>query len=390
MDTSKQFCPNPICSARGKMGEATITIHDKQRRRYRCKVCKKTFSERRGTMFEGLRKPIELIVIVITLLAYGCPVQAIVQAFKLDERTVAEWRDRAGHHCQQVHKAIVEQEKLDLVHVQADEIRVKGRKMVAWMGLAMMVPTRLWLAGTVRLSRDKGLADALLQQVRRTAKLLRSLLVVTDGWSAYPGSIARAFREKIKTTRLSGQSTRGRVWPDLHIGTVVKRTEKKRVGEITRTMAHGLLERAEHLLARSRGGDVLNTAFIERLNGTFRERLASLTRKSRHAASRLHALETGMYLIGVTYNFCIVHQELSKEKHWDKACTPAMASGLADHVWSFGELLSYKVAPAPWIAPRRRGRPPKQTNLSAKQQHTSSRVRPLLRLRQGVLCPTTV
>lgn len=84
---------------------------------------------------------------------------------------------------------------------------------------------------------------------------------------------------------------------------------------ITRTMAHGLLERAEQLLANSRGGAVLNTAFIERLNGTFRERLASLTRKSRHAASRLHALQTGMYLIGSTYNFCIVHQELSKEKH---------------------------------------------------------------------------
>jgi len=42
-------------------------------------------------MFEGLRKPIELIIIVITLLSYRCPVQAIVQAFGLDERTVAEW-----------------------------------------------------------------------------------------------------------------------------------------------------------------------------------------------------------------------------------------------------------------------------------------------------------
>jgi len=53
-------------------------------------------------MFEGLRKPMELITIVVTLLAYGCPVQAIVHAFGLDERTVAEWRDRAGQHCQRV------------------------------------------------------------------------------------------------------------------------------------------------------------------------------------------------------------------------------------------------------------------------------------------------
>ncbi len=71
-------------------------------------------------MFEGLRKPVELIVIVVTLLAYGCPVQAIVHAFGLDERTVAAWRDRAGVHCHKGHQAIIEQGQLDLMHVQAD------------------------------------------------------------------------------------------------------------------------------------------------------------------------------------------------------------------------------------------------------------------------------
>jgi hypothetical protein len=68
-------------------------------------------------MFEGLRKPMELIVIVVTLLSYGCPVQAIVPAFGLDERTVASWRDRAGSHCEQVHHAFIETGKLDLVRV---------------------------------------------------------------------------------------------------------------------------------------------------------------------------------------------------------------------------------------------------------------------------------
>jgi IS1 family transposase len=342
-------------------------------------------------MFEGLRKPMELITIVVTLLAYGCPVQAIVHAFGLDERTVAEWRDRAGQHCQRVHEAIVEQGQLDLVHVQADEIRVKGRKMIAWMGLAMMVSTRLWLAGTVSMSRDKRLADALLEQVRRAAQVLRPLLVLTDGWSAYPGSIRRAFREKVKETARRGRA-RLCIWPELHIGTVIKRSKNKRVVEITRQMAHGLLEQAERLLQRSGGGTMLNTAFIERLNATFRERLASLTRKSRHAASRLQALYAGMYLIGCTYNFCVLHQELSKEKHWGKACTPALASGLTDHVWSFSELLSYKVAPPPWVEPKRRGRPPKQTELPAtptKGQSRPASSRPLVRLRKGILCSTT-
>src|SRR5260370_36551011 len=94
MDKPNQLRPNEACSARGQIGAGNITIHDRKRQRSRWKICKQTFCERRGTMFEGLRKPMELIVIVVTLLSYGCPVQAIVHAFGLDERPVASWRDR--------------------------------------------------------------------------------------------------------------------------------------------------------------------------------------------------------------------------------------------------------------------------------------------------------
>jgi len=369
-----------------------MTIHDTQRRRSRCKVWKQTCSDRRGTLFFGLRKPMELIPIVVVLLSSGCPVQAMVQAFGRDERTVADGRDRAGQHCQQIHEAIVEQGHLDLMQVQADEIRVKGRTMGAWMGLAMMVSTRLWLAGTVSLSRDNGLADALFSQVRRAAKRLRPLLVLTDGWAAYPGSSVRAFRENVQTTPGPGRASVC-VWPDLHSGTIITRTEKKRVVDITRTMAPGCLERAEQLLARSRGGDHLTTACIERVNGPFRERLATLTRTRRHAASRVQALHTGMSLIGCTSHWCVVHQERSKETQWGKACTPAMASGRTDPVWSFAELLRSKAAPAPWVEPTQREPGPQQATHhvgAAKQSLGSSRVRPVLRLRQGVFCPTTV
>jgi hypothetical protein len=55
------------------------------------------------------------VVIVVTLPAFGCPVQAIVGAYGLDERTVASWRDRADKQCQRVHQAIVEQGQLDLI-----------------------------------------------------------------------------------------------------------------------------------------------------------------------------------------------------------------------------------------------------------------------------------
>lgn len=312
-------------------------------------------------MFEGLRTSTELIVIVVTLLAFGCPVQAIVQAYGLDERTVASWRDRAGKQCQRVHQAIVEQGQVDLVHVQADEIRVKARGMVAWMGLALMVSTRLWLGGVVSRTRDSSLADRLLLQVRACAQAACEVLICTDGWAAYPASIKRAFRDKVKQTAGPGRP-RLQIWSGLHIGTVIKHTVNKRLTEVVRQMSHGSLEQVMQLLQRSGGGQMLNTSYIERFNGTVRERLATLTRKCRHAAHRLQALETGMYLIGSIYNFCCFHQALSKRTAGEAQKllrkTPAMASGLTDHLWSVSELLSYKLTPAPWVEPKRRGRPP--------------------------------
>jgi hypothetical protein len=265
-------------------------------------------------MFEGLRKPTELIVTVVILLSYGCPLQAIIHTFDLDERTVAFWRDRAGTHCQQVHPVLVETGHLDLVHVQVDEIRVKACKPIPWMGLAMMVSTRLWLAGTVNLTRESILADCLMQQVRRCSQAMRTLLVCTNGWAAYPNSSRRAFREKVKRT-LGRRRVCLQVWPDLHIGTVIKRTQKKRVVEVTRKMSHGSDRQAEVLLKESAGGSALNTAYTECLNGTMLLHRATLTCKCRHCARHLHPLETGMYLIGSTYNFCWAHHELSKPSH---------------------------------------------------------------------------
>lgn len=272
MEPSEQFCPNLACCARGQIGQGNIAIHDRKRQRYRCRICKHTFSARRGTMFEGLRTARELVIIVVTLLAFGCPVQAIVQAYGLDERTVASWRDRAGKQCQRVHEAIIEQGQLDLIHVQADEIRVKARGMVTWMGLAIMVSTRLWLGGVVSRTRDSKLADRLLLQVRACSQAACAVLVCTDGWAAYPNSIKRAFRDKVKRTAGRGRAAL-QVWSGLHIGTVIKQTVNKRLKEVVRQMSHGSIEQAMHLLQRSAGGQVLNTSYIERFNGTVRERL---------------------------------------------------------------------------------------------------------------------
>jgi len=55
---------------------------------------------------------------------------------------------------------------------------------------------------------------------------------------------------------------------------------------------------------------VINTAYIERLQATFRSRLAPLARRTRAAARQKATLEAGMWLVGTVYNFCRTHRSL--------------------------------------------------------------------------------
>lgn len=368
MNAQGQFCPNLECEARGQVGQGNIVSHGQKRVRYKCNVCKKTFSAKVGTMYAGLRSDSELVSMVVNLLSNGCPPQAIVKAFGLDERTVSAWQQRAGQHCEGVHKAVVMRGQLDAQHVQADEIRVKGSGWIAWLGLTMRVGSRLWLGGVVSASRNRGLAERMMAMVRRCIRSDCALLVMTDGWSAYPNAIVRAFRNKVPR-----QGERGRchlqVWENLGIACLIK--QSKRTGQhgfaITRRIVRGTAAFVAQQLHLSKGGLLINTAYIERFNATFRQRLACLTRRSRHAAKQLPTLHSAMFLLGTTYNFCTVHHSL-RQPNFDQPHlprwlpqTPAMASGLTDHVWTVHELLSFKLPPPPFIPPKRRGRPSKKT-----------------------------
>jgi transposase-like protein len=350
MDPTTTFCPNLACPARGQTGQGNIGIHSCKDKRFICTECHKTFSATKGTAFYRLRTSAETVSLVVTLLAHGCPLQAIVVAFGYDERTVAGWVARGGDQGQAVQAHLVEQPR-DLGQVQADEIRVKKQGDIVWMALAIMVRTRLWLAGAVSERRDMALIRGLMERVRRCA-LPRPLLVCTDGLSAYVRAVRETFRDPVH----AGASGRPRLrsWRNLCIAQVVKRYAQRCVVEVERRIVDGTPARVETLRRRSQGDGVINTAYIERLNATFRERLASLTRRGRALARRMLTLQQGMYVVGTVYNFCTPHESLCVAGGTQ---TPAMAAGITDHCWTVRELLSFPVPPPRWTPPKQRGRP---------------------------------
>jgi hypothetical protein len=352
MAPTTTFCPHWACSARGPIGQGNIGIHSCKDKRLICTEGPKTCSATKGTAFYRLRTPAETVSLVLTLRAHGCPLQALVVAFGFDERTVAAWGTRSGRQGQAVQAHLVEQPR-DLGQGQADESRVKTQGRIGWMALAMMGRTRLWLAGEGSAQRDRPLTQRLSERVRRGAAH-RPLLVCTDGLVSYLRAIRETCRDPVPVRTGTGGRPQLRPWRNVLIAQVIKRYEQRRVVETERRIVDGTPARVETLRRRSQGEGVLNTADIERLHATFRERLASLTRRGRALARRTQTLQHGMSLIGTVYNFCTPHASLA---HASRGTTPAMAAGITDHCWTVQELLALHVPPPCWTPSKQRGRP---------------------------------
>ena len=146
----------------------------------------------------------------------------------------------------------------------------------------MMVKTRVWLGGEVSEQRDLPLIRRLIERVRRCAAR-RPLLVCTDGLVSSIRAMRETFRDPVHTGQ--GGRPRLRPWRHVLIAQVVKRYERRRVVETERRMVDGTPARVETLRRRSQGDGVIHTADIERLNATFRERLAPLARAAGRCTS---------------------------------------------------------------------------------------------------------
>jgi transposase-like protein len=343
MDPHLQFCHNPACRLYGERGGGTIRIHSRRERRYRCTACGKTFAETAGTPFYRTHVAVSRVVLVLTLLAHGCPVPAIVAAFGYDERTVRAWLVQAGTHAERVHEHLVEAGQVELGVVQADELWVKVVGQRLWLALALAVPSRLWLGGVLSPHRDGALIEALVGRVRAAARSL-AVVVCVDGLGAYVTAFRRAFRVSERTGRRG--RPRQRPAPRFGLGQVVKRRVEKAVVGVSHRAVVSTLTELTAALVTAGCGTQLNTAFIERLNATFRARSAPLTRRGRRLVREPATLHAWTFLVGGLYNFCQAHRSLrlpgDGPVRWQRR-TPAMAAGLTDHVWTVEEFLRHAI-----------------------------------------------
>jgi len=147
--------------------------------------------------------------------------------------------------------------------------------------------------------------------------------------------------------------------PELLYAQVVKAYRRRRLVGVSHRVVFGTQLAIEQVLAR--GGWTINTAFVERLNLDIRQRVAAIGRRVNTLCQDEAGLRDQLALFHVYHNFVLPHTSLrraiaesiptngrSAAKRW-RPCTPAMAAGLTDHVWSLKEVLCYRVPPWPQL-----------------------------------------
>jgi transposase-like protein len=131
------FCPNQACQDYGKRqdGQRQQNIIEfgktnKGVQRYRCKTCRKTFTETTGTIFFRKRTPEHEILETLALLAEGSRISSLSRAKGFKEDTILSWLRQAARHAEAVEEVLMAEFKTERGQLDAlwAYVRNKGEK----------------------------------------------------------------------------------------------------------------------------------------------------------------------------------------------------------------------------------------------------------------------
>jgi len=187
--------------------------------------------------------------------------------------------------------------------------------------------------------------EALVNDFRRRTGQRMMNLITSDEYKPYKTAILKAYGQKI-TPPPSGkrgrpQSPYYQPADGLQYATVHKTRVQGRVRKIDFRIVFGQPDRVQAALQQSRCSNKINTAFVERQNGTDRNRNARKVRKTYCFSKDWDVHQAVTYFTMYSYNFCWPVRTLrvkGRDGRWRQQ-TPAMAAGLTDHVWTLSQWL---------------------------------------------------
>jgi IS1 family transposase len=318
---------------------------------------------------------VELIVRVLACLAEGLGIRGTARVFEIDPNTVLSWLVEAAEQLKAfssyfLHELSIKQIQLDELYAILSAVRdgdiseaeaiERLSRSPHWVWTAIDPETKLLLSTQVG-DRTLAMAQAVLHHIAQVLAPGCVPLFLSDGYPHYLTAIVTHFGCWVQSPR---RQVRGSVpkprWmplPALLYAQVVKTARRRRIIEVKRRVVFGTKAAVDQVLAAC--GWQMNTAFVERLNLSLRQRVAVMRRRSAILCKSENGLGQQLVLFQVYHNFVLPHaclrQPLAEPipthgtgsaKVW-RPCTPAIAAGLTDHVWSLKEVLLYRVPPWP-------------------------------------------
>ena len=379
VDTSTHFCPNPDCTCRGWVGWGNLRANGHPSggpwRQLLCVVCRGYFLETFGTLLHGKRTSVDLIVRVLACLAEGVGIRGTARVFEVDPNTVLQWLVEAAEQLRAfsqhfLHDVRVQQVQLDELFallsavkdgtVSEAEAIERLERSPQWVWVALDPESKVLLALDVG-DRSLAMAQHLVHHVVQVLAPDCAPLFLSDGFREYMTALLTHYGDCVQPPRRQATGPlpkpRWRPLPQLLYAQVVKTVRRRRLVRVQHRVVFGTLEAVQQVLAAC--GWQINTAFIERVNLSIRQHVAAVGRRVTTLCKGEDGLRQQLALYHVYYNFCLPHASLrqpvpqpvpthgmgSARQWWP--CTPAMAAGLTDHVWTLREVLLFRVPPWP-------------------------------------------
>jgi IS1 family transposase len=340
-------------------------------------ACDAYFLETHGTPLHGKRVPPEMLVWAVGALAEGLGIRAVARVFAVDPNTVLVWLLEAAGHAAAFSRSFLHD--VHVTQVQLDELfallsAVKAGKVSEVEALQRLSRSPRWVWGALdpvtKLLLTIDVGDHTLAMAQRVVHQVVQVLApgcvplfLTDGFKEYMTALLAHYGHWVQPSRQRAQGPapkpRWMPLPELLYAQVVKSYRRRRVIRVRHRVVFGTLARVDWVLAAT--GWQINTAFIERANGAIRQHVAAVGRRVITLCKGEEGVRHQLVLYQTYHNFCLPHAALRQPlpqplptngmgsaKRW-RPCTPAMAAGLTDHVWTLREVLLFRVPP--WLQP---------------------------------------
>src|SRR4029453_9397133 len=308
-------------------------------------------------------------------LAEGLGIRGTARGFEVDPNTVLQWLVEAAEQLRAfsqhfLHDLWVRQVQLDelfalLSAVRDGEVRAaeaieRLERSPQWVWVAMDPESKLLLALDAG-DRTLAMAQRVIHHVAQVLAPDCAPLFLTDGFKAYMTALLTHYGQWVQPPRrrATGPLPKPR-WmprPQLLYAQVVKTVRRRRLVAVQHRVVFGTLDAVNQVLAPL--GWQINAAFVERINLTLRQHVAAVGRRVSTLCTGEDGLRQQLVLFQSYHNFVLPHASLrlpraapeptkgsGSAKLW-RPCTPAMAAGLTDRVWSLREVLLFRVPPWP-------------------------------------------